>query len=96
MECLRKKWDGDRLYHYHAAPTMVSNYFQLGDLRHDELTDYFRKDPRKVQFKQWFAVITIWMKIWLLKGKTFRSCITNREFIKPGFLGSRKKFLSNT
>ena len=39
----------------HAAPTMVSNYFSAWRFKADELTDYFEKIRKEVQFKRWFC-----------------------------------------
>ena len=75
MECLRKM-DGDRLYHYPWAPAMVSNLFSAWRFKTDELTDYFEKIRKKAQFKRWFCGHYHMDEIWLLKVKTFRSCIT--------------------
>ena len=55
MESLRKNGMETDYIIPHAAPTMVSNYFSAWRFKADELTDYFEKIRKEVQFKRWFC-----------------------------------------
>ena len=55
MESLRKNGMETDYIITHAAPTMVSNYFSAWRFKADELTDYFEKIRKEVQFKRWFC-----------------------------------------
>ena len=55
MECLRKNGMETDYIITHGAPAMVSNYFSAWRFKTDELTDYFEKIRKEVQFKRWFC-----------------------------------------
>ena len=76
MESLRKNGMETDYIITHAAPTMVSNYFSAWRFKADELTDYFEKIRKEVQFKRWFCGHYHVDEEMVVEGKNFRSCIT--------------------